>query len=122
MGAPARITRDQMFVAHTTDARERAIESFRITRRRHRTRGTVDTIADAVMATGGLVLANAGLRFGLGLPEGRNGLALGGALLASGMIWISRHVRRGGHLKDPAGSAARPVLIWSDEETVRSAA
>ncbi|MCA1834369.1 MAG: hypothetical protein LC750_16865 [Actinobacteria bacterium] len=122
MATPAEVMSSQAFTAYETDPRERAIASFRITRRRNRTRGMLDTVADAVMATGGLIAANAGLHFGLGLPEGRNGLALGGALLASGMVWISRHVRGGGRLNDPAGSASRPVLIWSDEESVRGAA
>lgn len=123
MGAPVRVIENRMFVVHESDPRERAVASFRATRRRVRARGLADTVADAVMATGGLVLANAGLHFGLGLPQGRNGIALGGTLLASGMVWLTRHLRAGGHHKDPAASAARPVLLWSaDEDGVRSAA
>ena len=68
------------------------------------------------MATGGLILANAALHLNVGLPQGRNGLALGGALLASGLAWITRSRRSSLDPKDPATSAAMPLYIRMDAE------
>lgn len=122
MATPARIMESARLALHPSYTRERAIEAFKVTRRRRRLRSTYDTVADAALATGGLVLANATLQFGMGLPEGRNGIALGGALVAGGMLWLTRIVRGGGGRKDPAVSAAVPLLMVVDTEQARKAA
>lgn len=117
MGAPARIIQSEpIFAVHATDPRERAVTSYLEVRRRRRTRGLIDTAADAAMAGGGLLLANAAMHLGMGLPEGRNGLALGGMFLASGIIWLTRLVHQGGDRKDPAQAARLPALVALEAE------
>lgn len=122
MGTPARMMEATRISLGTSYARERAVEVFNTTRRRRRVRATYDTIADAALATGGLVLANATMGFGMGLPEGRNGIALGGSLVAAGLMWLTRLVRSGGSRKDPAMGAEIPMLIITEPEQLRRAA
>jgi len=117
MAATARITRnDATLIAYDTDPRVRAIESFNETHRRQRMHGMMETAADAALATGGLFLANASMHLGMGLPDGRNGIALGGAMLAGGMIWVTRKLSKRNDQRDPAGSARRPILVAIDGE------
>lgn len=122
MATPARIMEATKISLHTSYSRDRAVAAFQQTRRRRRIRTTYDTIADAALATGGLVLANATMSFDMGLPEGRNGIALGGTLVAAGLMWLTRLVRSGGNRKDPATSAAVPLLVVMDAEHMRRAA
>lgn len=68
-----------------------AIDAWQRGRRRRTITGTVERIADAVMAAGAVLLANAALPMRMGLPEGRFGMALGALLLCAGLAWISRH-------------------------------
>lgn len=90
-------------------SRRTAVAAFRSTRRRRITRATLDSAADAAMATGGLALTNVALRLNLGLPDGIGGLALGAGLLAAGAaIALRGRGRRGG--TDPS-SAAIPMQI-----------
>ena len=124
MAATARVIRTDRFTVDVNDLRARAVSSFQQTQHRRRVRGLLDTAADAVMASGAIVTANAALHLGVGLPSGRNGVALGGALLAAGMAWITRHVRTGGHSTDPAATAPVPMLVpaWRDAEVQHIAA
>lgn len=122
MATPAEVMRNRSFAVVTVDPRERAVASFRETRRRRRARGAIDTAVDAVMATGGIIVANAALHLNVGLPEGRNGLALGGALLAAGMAWITRKVRGVTDPSDPAASQAQPLYHRIDAAAQRAAA
>lgn len=81
-----------------------ADEAFRTGRRRRAARGAVDTLLDAALAIGGLVLANAALRLGLGLPEGRAGISLGLAVLSLAVAAVTGTRRR-------TTRHARPVVI-----------
>jgi hypothetical protein len=74
------------------------------------------------MATGGLIVANSALHLNMGLPAGKNGYALGGMLLASGIAWITRSFRGSVDPSDPAASAARPSYIRIAAEAHRTAA
>lgn len=57
-------------------------------------RSIVDTVADAIMATGGILLANVSLDLKLGLPQGIGGIAMGVAMLGIGAaIALARRVR-----------------------------
>jgi hypothetical protein len=95
-------------------ARDRAVAAFQATKRRRFARGTVDTLADAMMATGGLSLANVALRLNVGLPNGLAGIALGLALLGVGAALAIGHRSRSGN--DDPGTAATPSrLIVLDE-------
>lgn len=58
-----------------------------------------DRLADGMFAAGGIILADATFPLTLGLPQGRIGLSLGGALIAGAFAWMKRH----------AGGRARPI-------------
>lgn len=61
--------------------------------RRRRASAGMERCIDAVMASGGLLMVNAAGSLNLGLPEGRMGISLGGALLAAGVAHIARRRR-----------------------------
>lgn len=50
--------------------------------------------ADAAVAAGGIVFTNAAFSFGIGLPAGRAGLAIGAALLAAGITGLKGTAER----------------------------
>lgn len=70
-----------------------AITAWDTGNRRRRARAGLDRCIDGTMASGGLLVVNAIASLNLGLPDGRAGMSLGGALLASGLAWMS-HTRR----------------------------
>src|SRR5688572_13291635 len=74
---------------------EQAIVSWNQGQRRRATAASVERFADGVAATGGLILTNAALSLGIGMPAGRAGVGLGASLLAAGIAWMTR-VRRSG--------------------------
>lgn len=59
--------------------------------RRRRIAGLSDRAADAALAAGGIVFANAAMPLELGLPAGRPGMALGMSLLGAGFAWMLRN-------------------------------
>lgn len=61
--------------------------------RRRRATAGLERCIDGVMAGGGMLVVNAVASLNLGLPEGRAGLSLGGALLAAGAAHLA-HRRR----------------------------
>jgi len=85
----------------------RANEAWRQTRRRRTTGAIVGTASDAATAAGGLVIANAALSLGIGLPSGIAGLALGASILAMGLAGFTGVGRLAG-LKG-LGRAPRPA-------------
>lgn len=100
-------------------SRQTAIDAFRTTRRRRLTRATIDTAADAAMATGGLALTNVALRLNIGLPDGIAGLALGAGLLAAGAaIALGRRGRRGGTDPSAAPIPTRVIVLDRIHPTV----
>jgi hypothetical protein len=74
-----------------------ADEAFRTGRRRRAARGMLDTALDALVAMGGLIVANASFALGLGLPEGRAGISLGAGLLMLGLAIATSTRRRARH-------------------------
>ena len=81
-------------------------------RRRRRT-GIVEGAADALLAGGGLVMANATMSLELGLPAGRAGLSLGIGLASAGAAWIMRHRARKAPIPAPAVDARiLPAEAW----------
>lgn len=83
--------------------------------RRRRRGSLVDGMADALLAAGGILTANATLPLELGLPAGRPGIALGAGLLGAGLAWITRRrPRRSEPLQAPAieARAAIPLEAW----------
>ena len=72
-----------------------AEHAWRAARRRRGTAAVVGSAADAAIATGGLLFANATFGLGIGLPAGRAGIACGAALIASGVSALRSHRRRG---------------------------
>jgi len=75
---------------------ERATYAARAYRRGHARRtalGAMERAADGVLAAGGLLIANASMSLGLGLPDGTVGTTLGMSLLGAGIAWMSRHRR-----------------------------
>lgn len=70
-----------------------AIRAYQARERGRRITGFIDRVADAAMAVGGLLLANAAFPLGFNLPTGQIGLSLGGLLLAAGVAWMKRPVR-----------------------------
>ena len=88
----------------TSQRAEIAMRAYAAGRRRRSVCGVLERAADALLAAGGLLLANAALPLGLGLPVGRLGLSLGAAMVCAGLAWITRHR---GHRARPE----RPVVI-----------
>lgn len=68
-----------------------AMKAWSHGRRRRSVAASVERLADAIMATGGVLLVNAMFGLGMGFPEGSAGIALGSALLFASLGWISRH-------------------------------
>jgi hypothetical protein len=62
--------------------------------RRRRASAGLERGVDGVMATGGMLIVNAVAGLNLGLPAGRAGMSLGGALLAAGMAHLTHRRRR----------------------------
>lgn len=62
--------------------------------RRRRASAGLERSIDGVMATGGMLVVNAIGGLNLGLPEGRAGLSLGGALLAAGLAHMTHRRQR----------------------------
>ncbi|HEX9713371.1 MAG TPA: hypothetical protein VGB52_12590 [Actinomycetota bacterium] len=77
--------------------------------RRRRIAGAAERAADAALAAGGIVLANAATPLGLGLPSGRPGTALGMSLLGAGFAWMLRN-RPGRHTEPLRTVEARAVV------------
>lgn len=100
-------------------ARDRAISSFRVTQRRRRARGAVDSMADAIMATGGVTLANVAMRLDLGLPRGIGGIVLGTAFLAAGALIATAHRTKESSPPNP-GASMRPhrVIVLENQDRV----
>ncbi|HEX9775525.1 MAG TPA: hypothetical protein VGB83_08085 [Actinomycetota bacterium] len=73
---------------------------YRRGRRRRMARTSLECGVDAAVSAGGLLLANAALGFGLGLPDGAAGIGAGVAMLAAGIASLGRR----GHRR------ARPAL------------
>ena len=67
---------------------EHAIATWQQAHRRRAARALTDRVADGLTALGGIVLANAVLSLGMGLPNGRIGALLGMALLVAGLAKI----------------------------------
>lgn len=64
--------------------------AFKAGRRRRLARSSMDTAVDGLIASGGLMLANAAFGLGVGLPEGAGGSSLGASLLLAGIAWLTR--------------------------------
>lgn len=67
-----------------------------------------DRLADGMFAAGGIFLADATFPLNLGLPQGRIGLSLGGALVAGAFAWMKRHA--GSVRRSPAPAPVRTEL------------
>lgn len=73
-----------------------------------------ERIADGMFAAGGILLADATFPLHLGLPQGRVGLSLGGALVAGALAWMKRHAGgRRPHARRVATPATQlaPVIV-----------
>lgn len=84
--------------------------------RRRRASAGLERCVDAVMASGGMLVVNAAGALNVGLPEGRAGLSLGGALLAAGFAHLT-HRRRGARTRT---SVYAPVYAPARLHAVRS--
>ena len=97
----------------TNNRAETAIAAFEAGRRRRQATGAIERAADAALAAGGALIANAVLPLGFGLPSGRAGLSMGASLLCAGLAWMTRH--RGSRKPERIGTlrlrAPRPVAI-----------
>jgi hypothetical protein len=71
-----------------------ADQAFRAGRRRRAARGAVENGVDGLLASGGMLMANAMLELGMGLPEGAAGVSLGASFLVAGFAWLTRNRRR----------------------------
>lgn len=83
---------------------EIAMQAYAAGRRRRCLSGMLERIADASLAAGGMIVANAAFSLGFGLPTGRAGLSLGASLICAGLAWITRHR---GHRARPE----RPIAV-----------
>jgi len=72
----------------------RATDAWRHARRRRTTGAIVGTASDAAAAAGGLVIANAALSLGIGLPTGATGLTLGVSILLAGLAGVKGRTKR----------------------------
>lgn len=77
-------------VGTMTSTAQHAISAWTSTKRRRTATGAIDSAADATLAAGCLVLANAVLSLHLGLPAGARGSALAGSLICSALAWMTR--------------------------------
>lgn len=78
---------------------QQAIEVYQRRTRSRALAAVTDRIADGMFAAGGILLADATFALNLGLPQGRLGASLGGALIAGSLAWMKRHQtkRQGPH-------------------------
>ena len=86
-----------------------ADSAFRAGRRRRATRSAIDTAVDGLIASGGLVFANATFGLGVGLPEGAGGSTLGATLLLAGIAWLARSSGRAPRPQRAVVRAMRPA-------------
>jgi hypothetical protein len=91
---------------------EHAIATWQQARRRRTAGSAIERVADGLTASGGIVLANAALSLGLGLPAGRLGAALGGSLLAGGLTWIMRARRSMKPAPRPAWATVQTAPVY----------
>jgi uncharacterized iron-regulated membrane protein len=70
---------------------QQAIEVYQRRTRSRALAAVTDRIADGMFAAGGILLADATFALNLGLPQGRVGASLGGALIAGALAWMKRH-------------------------------
>lgn len=94
-------------VREMTHSAEFAAQAWRERQRRRTAAAALDRVADAALAAGGAVVANAALSLQLGLPSGGTGLTFGAALLVAGILWIAR--ARHAVLPRPAGGIRHAV-------------
>ncbi|MFP5224436.1 MAG: hypothetical protein ACLGH3_02585 [Actinomycetota bacterium] len=73
---------------------QQAIEVYQQRTRSRALAAVTDRIADGMFAAGGILLADATFALNLGLPQGRVGASLGGALIAGALAWMKRHSSR----------------------------
>jgi hypothetical protein len=75
----------------TSNRAATAMRAYESGRRRRTASGVIESLADASLAAGGVMVANATLSLGFGLPGGRGGISLGASLVCAGLAWITRH-------------------------------
>jgi len=81
--------------------------------RRRRRRGLAESAADALLAGGGIVMANAAFPLELGLPAGRAGLSLGAGLVFAGIAFLMRaRARRAAPVPAIETRAVLPAEAW----------
>lgn len=86
---------------------EHAILAWEEGSRRRRLGNAAERVADAVLAAGGIVMADATMSLGLGLPAGRSGFAIGASLASAGFAWMIRGRAR----RTPVPQRALPVRV-----------
>ena len=100
---------------------EHAIASWNQGQRRRTAAAGAERFADGIAATGGLILTNAVLSLGIGMPAGRAGVGLGASLLAAGIAWMSRVWRARTAPLPMIWAAAAPPMYSTVRGTERAA-